>query len=208
MKAIMRNTMHPAGSATWQVLLAVVVLSAGCGARGLARSTWDAVVASGGGGGGGVTEAGRGGGTGGAGVGAGGGSGGSSSGGGASGAGGTGGAIGGATSQGGSAGGGQDGGATDGETITSPDALCEPASFWNVIRSTICGPMPLSTCFCSPTPDGVIPLGVVEVDSDGHIVDNTMLSGTNKQAWLDSLANQSWPCLAGQAVPYGCDVGL
>lgn len=204
MKAIIRNTMHSAVSATWQVLLVVVVLSAGCGTRGLASGRGDAAVASGGGGGRGGGASG-GGGTGGA---IGGGFGGSSSSGGASGAGGTGGAIGGETSQGGGTGGGQDGESTDGETITSPDALCEPTSFWDAIRVTICGPRPLSTCFCSPTPEGEIPLGVVSVDSEGHIVDNTMLSGTNKQAWLDSLANQSWPCLAGQAVRYSCDVGL
>jgi hypothetical protein len=52
----------------------------------------------------------------------------------------------------------------------------------------------------------MIPLGVVKVDSEGHIVDNTLWSGASKQAWLDSLANQSWPCLAGQDVPYDCSV--
>jgi hypothetical protein len=48
MKAIIGNAMHLVVSATWQVLLAVAVLSTGCGARGLASVRGDAAVASGG----------------------------------------------------------------------------------------------------------------------------------------------------------------
>jgi len=231
MKVVIRNTMEQAGLAGWQLLLALAVFLTGCGGRGLRNIGGDAAVASGGGGGTGGTETGgvggvssasstgrtggttAQGGSGGAAVRGGsestGGVGDAFSGGGASSTGGTGGGTGSPASQGGSGGGGQDGGAPDGETMaSSPDALCQPADLWDAITSAMCGPRPVF-CVCYPTPDGGggAIQGVVNLDSEGRVVDNTRLSGANRQAWLDALANERWSCLADQAVPYSCSVG-
>lgn len=35
-----------------------------------------------------------------------------------------------------------------------------------------------------------------------------LLSGDARQAWLDSLANDRWPCLAGQSVQFTCTICL
>ena len=47
--------------------------------------------------------------------------------------------------------------------------------------------------------------GAVVIDDEGRVVDNTGLRiEENKQHWLDDLANQRWPCLAGQTIGYQC----
>jgi len=74
------------------------------------------------------------------------------------------------------------------------------------ITSAICGPKP-RFCVCFPAPDGSAVAGVVYLDGEGRVVDNTMLFGTNKQAWLDGLANESWLCLADHSVLYSCSIG-
>ena len=118
------------------------------------------------------------------------------------------------TSQGGSTSTGQDGAVTDGQTTASPDALCQPEVLSNAIEFAMCGSLS-SFCICYlvtplPVPDGaVIDSNAFDVivDSEGRVVDNTGLYGTAKQAWLDSLADDRWPCLAGQTIQYIVEIG-
>lgn len=46
--------------------------------------------------------------------------------------------------------------------------------------------------------------GAMVLDDEGRVVDITGLSGDKLQGWLDDLANQRWPCLAGQTIGYAC----
>jgi hypothetical protein len=46
--------------------------------------------------------------------------------------------------------------------------------------------------------------GAVVIDAEGRVVDITGRSGENRQQWLDGLAEQRWPCLAGQTIGYEC----
>jgi hypothetical protein len=49
----------------------------------------------------------------------------------------------------------------------------------------------------------------VVVDGEGKVIDNSIPFGTadGKQAWLDSLADYRWPCLAGQKLFFSCPFG-
>jgi hypothetical protein len=62
---------------------------------------------------------------------------------------------------------------------------------------------------CYPfSPAGYTPLmGEIVFDSEGRVVDNTGIPSDTKQTWLDKLADQRWPCLAGQTIQYSCTVG-
>jgi hypothetical protein len=64
----------------------------------------------------------------------------------------------------------------------------------------------LGDCWLSSR-DGSQPWGYIVVDNDGRVVDNTGIPATSRQAWLDKLADQRWPCLAGQTIQYSCSVG-
>lgn len=46
--------------------------------------------------------------------------------------------------------------------------------------------------------------GAVVIDDEGRIVDVTGRQGDAKQRWLDEMAAQRWPCLAGQTIGYQC----
>ncbi len=198
MKAIGQNTMQAVPAMIWRLLFAVAFVYAGCGERGLRSTGRDAAQGgstspSGGRGGSGGTETG--------GV-----EDASSAGGaGASSTGETVVATGGVAFQGGNTSAGQDGGATDGETVATSDALCQLADFWDAIRQGRCSGDPFCFCYSSPA-DGRTSLGVVYLDGEGRAVDNTGLYGTWKQAWLDALANQRWPCLANQHISYSCSL--
>jgi radical SAM superfamily enzyme YgiQ (UPF0313 family) len=55
----------------------------------------------------------------------------------------------------------------------------------------------------------------VVIDCDGKAVEllrlpdqTPLFTGTERQAWLDSLANDRWPCFAGQSVQFSCIVCL
>ena len=55
----------------------------------------------------------------------------------------------------------------------------------------------------------------VVIDCDGRAIDllslpdqTPLLSGTERQAWLDSLASDRWPCFAGQSVQFTCMICL
>jgi hypothetical protein len=46
--------------------------------------------------------------------------------------------------------------------------------------------------------------GAVVIDDEGRVIDITGVSGDTKQEWLGNLADQRWPCLAGQTIGYWC----
>jgi len=50
--------------------------------------------------------------------------------------------------------------------------------------------------------------GAVTLDAFGAVVANTgpVLEST-EGAWIDEMADQRWPCLAGQTIEYCCDSG-
>jgi hypothetical protein len=91
-----------------------------------------------------------------------------------------------------------------------PRGLCDLAALWQDITDTAT----LGLGQCARTSDPLPPLdqppnrlnGAVIVDGDGRVVDNTGLSDPEKQAWLKRLADQRWPCFAGQTVRYECRV--
>ena len=87
---------------------------------------------------------------------------------------------------------------------TSTDAMCDTDSLWSAVADAALGVARLG--FCAPA-GTVSPYGQIALDSTGRVVDNTgttYQSTSSKQAWLDSLANDRWPCLAGQTIPYQC----
>jgi hypothetical protein len=113
--------------------------------------------------------------------------------------------TGGVTSQGGATSSGRDGGGDDGEADASSDALCDTTSLWGAIGYKLRQTNPfVGDCF-----PGKNYSNMLVFDNEGHLVDDTWYSGSDKQAWLDWLAatNQSWPCLAGQTIRYTCSIG-
>ena len=87
---------------------------------------------------------------------------------------------------------------------SSTDALCDTDSLWSAVADAALGVARLG--FCAPA-GTASPYGQIALDSTGRVVDNTgttYQSTSSKQAWLDSLANDRWPCLAGQTIPYQC----
>jgi hypothetical protein len=205
MKAVNRRILQTAPSEAYQRhLLVVVAVLAGCGGRGL---HWTDGAAAGAGGEGGNADVG--------GV--------MASGGNAQGEGGA--ANGGRTDEGGAMTGGggsggvditlpikppatggvtscvQDGGVTDGEILGSPDGLCDDALIWETLDIYLGG-----GGGCMPTPNGQTSWGYVILDSAGRVIEITR-SGVSKTKPVDALACDSWPCLAGQTIPYFCQIG-
>jgi hypothetical protein len=112
-------------------------------------------------------------------------------------------ATGGVTSQGGSASSDQDGGVVDGEILDSPDGSCGDGFFWETIGPYLAG---LGVCGTTsnglPGPSG----GYVVLGSEGQIVDITQ-AGVSRTHVVEALASYRWPCVAGQTIPYFCDIG-
>jgi hypothetical protein len=104
--------------------------------------------------------------------------------------------TGGVRSLGGSASSGQDGG-------DSPDGLCEStnALIFEAINIYLVG-----DGSCMPTPDGKTSWGNIVIDSEGRVIDITR-SGVSQTQPVEALAGLSWPCLAGQTIPYFCQIG-
>jgi len=122
----------------------------------------------------------------------------------------TGGATGGVTSQGGSTSGAQDGGASDGETLVPPDASCDLTMLWDDVATKYLAGSPFpAPCYPASQVSSLGTMGSVVFDRYGHLVDDTGFggTGTDKQLWLDALSTQSWPCVAGQTIPYVCGIG-
>jgi len=199
-------------SRSWFAVLALTALGHACGGKsaapkpaetsgtgGVAGSSGTGALAGSSTGG---TEPGHGGTSGTAGAGATGGSGGS----GGSGAQQAAGTSGGTTPQGGAtlippgAGGSEGGSGGDaGET-------CDVDALWKAITSQTGG---VTTCSeASPMlgPDEHLGAlrGAVVIDAEGRVVDITGRTGAKRQAFLDGLADQRWPCLAGKTIGYQC----
>jgi hypothetical protein len=121
---------------------------------------------------------------------------------------------GGVPSQGGSP--GSDIGATVVDTVfeicgcgSSSDSSCDQSKLWDevaysaslVFHDVYCGEIP------DPGPDGgIYDGGYVVLDGEGRVIDNTIFGSADsrRQAWLDSLADYRWPCLAGERIPFAC----
>jgi hypothetical protein len=96
----------------------------------------------------------------------------------------------------------------DGGQNISLDASCNDYVLGDAVtRATDRGCMPMATTYD--------PSYAVVIDCEGravellHLPDNTrLLTGDARQAWLDSLANDRWPCFAGQSVQFGCVIVL
>jgi hypothetical protein len=91
----------------------------------------------------------------------------------------------------------------------SSDSSCDQSKLWDeVVKSAnlmfhavYCGEIP------DPGPDGgIYDGGYVVFDGEGRVIDNTVFGDSDsiKQAWLDSVADYRWPCLAGDRIPFAC----
>jgi hypothetical protein len=86
------------------------------------------------------------------------------------------------------------------------ESSCQPEVLWVAVVDGALGG--LGSCDSTSVPGAAEKIGrlrgAVVLDSDGRVIDNTGLSGTEKQTWLDKLGNQRWLCLAGQTIGYTC----
>jgi len=92
---------------------------------------------------------------------------------------------------------GQAGGATE---------ECNEYSLWYAVTRSVgyaLGWCDDGTCLLPHTTHVV---GEVTLDATGAVVANTgpVLEST-EGAWIDEMADQRWPCLAGQTIEYCCD---
>lgn len=89
---------------------------------------------------------------------------------------------------------------------SAPETSCLPEVLWVAIVDGALGG--LGSCNLTSVPGAGEKIGrlrgAVLLDSDGRVIDNTGLSGLEKQTWLDKLGNQRWLCLAGQTLGYTC----
>lgn len=88
----------------------------------------------------------------------------------------------------------------DGGDRCSVNALLE-AITRQVGGVTWCG---LANAMLDPDEELSARRGAVVIDEEGRVVDVTGREGEAKQRWLDEMADQRWPCLAGQTVGYQC----
>ena len=100
--------------------------------------------------------------------------------------------------------------AADGGQSESLDASCEVNTLTNAVSRAAGWPC---YAYASPAPAGFA--YAVVIDCDGRAIEllslpdqTPWLSGAERQAWLDSLANDRWPCYAGQSVQFTCMVCL
>jgi len=94
---------------------------------------------------------------------------------------------------------GQAGGATE---------ECNEYGLWHAVTMSVgyaLGWCDGGMCLLSYTTPVV---GAVTLDATGAVVGNTgpVLEST-EGAWIDEMADQRWPCLAGQTIEYCCDPG-
>ncbi len=129
--------------------------------------------------------------------------------------------LGGDSSQGGMASnGGSSGSTLDGPTIDAGIAICgcgsssnfscDQSTLRNVLNSSAVQTGYGHDCTEIPAPDSdTVSAVYVVVDGEGKVIDNSIPFDTpdKKQAWLDSLADYRWPCLAGQTIFFFCPWG-
>jgi hypothetical protein len=82
-------------------------------------------------------------------------------------------------------------------------AACDQTPFWDAVTRIYGGV--LSFCWVVGDDAGGT-WGTILIDSQGQVVDITGLPETYRQKWLDSLAGQTWPCLANQTYQYSCSI--
>ena len=103
-----------------------------------------------------------------------------------------------------------DSGAGDTGSKAALDAMCDPQSIWQAVSAGL--PVTDGGCYLTPTDSAGHFIGInyiwgnIVLDSEGRVTDNTgyYLSAEQRQAWLDSVANDRWPCLADQTLVYSC----
>ena len=98
--------------------------------------------------------------------------------------------------------------ALDGDQTRSVDGSCDPYPLQEAVGRYACATGPLIHW------DQAGPYAVV-VDCEGRAVEllnienqTPLLTGLARQAWLDAVANDRWPCLAGQTIQFMCYVSL
>ena len=111
---------------------------------------------------------------------------------------------GGSVLQGGSGGNWNDGSASDSGGQSLVDGSC--GDRMNLLLDTIWNTPTGRGVGCElTTKDGGGYSGQVVLDQEGRVIDNTGIDdAASRQAWLDSIADQRWPCLAGQVLQYLC----
>lgn len=77
-----------------------------------------------------------------------------------------------------------------------------PCDVWFLARAVAESTGTIGSCF--ETPDGGRVHVTVVLDGEGRVIDNSRLQDSDKQKWLDSLADQRWPCLANQTISFTC----
>jgi hypothetical protein len=77
-----------------------------------------------------------------------------------------------------------------------------PSTLWDQVGSSAILTLGDHLCERSLKPD----TGHIVLDGEGRVIDNTIFAPaeSSKQAWLDSLADYRWPCLAGESIPFTC----
>jgi hypothetical protein len=88
------------------------------------------------------------------------------------------------------------------------DASCDVYALADAVRQA-------TNWYCDAIPSISNAAYAVVIDCDGRAIEllslpnqTPLLSGAERQAWLDSLANDRWPCYAGQSVQFTCIVCL
>jgi hypothetical protein len=82
------------------------------------------------------------------------------------------------------------------------DDSCDPVALWQAIVRASVG---FGTCEEAEVPTSPDRLrGAIVIDNAGRVVDNTGLSGDEKEAWLAMLSSRRWLCLADRSLGYKC----
>jgi hypothetical protein len=102
----------------------------------------------------------------------------------------------------------------DGAQTSLADGSCESYTLQEAVRPYTCGTA-LITRWDQPGLYHQPGLYAVMIDCEGRAVEllnmedqTPLLSGDARQAWLDSVANDRWPCLAGQTIQFMCYVSM
>lgn len=98
---------------------------------------------------------------------------------------------------------------TDDASRATRDGACQTGVLWDAISRGAgvigyCNPVAILDNGSLIWGDAGSFRGYVVIDDTGRVVDNSGLVGEDKQAWLDGVSNQRWPCLAGYTIVYDC----
>ena len=92
---------------------------------------------------------------------------------------------------------------------TVVDSSCDQSKLWDEVVDS--ANLMFHAVYCSEIPDpgpdgGIYDGGYVVFDGEGQVIDNTVFGDSEsvKQAWLHSVADNRWPCLAGERIPFAC----